>query len=454
MKMKTPMLSSRKTAFYQKLLLIVIPIAFQQFMLAAVNASDALMLGFVNQDSLSAVSLAGQVAFIFNLFMGGLATGTSVMSAQYYGKGDMDTIEKVFAYVLKIALSVSVVFFVFSLFAPSVIMRFFTSDIKLIRGGAVYLRIVAASFVFTAVSQVYLCILKNTGYAVKSMIIGSCAVVINIALNAALIFGIGFLPKMGIAGAALATSVSKLLEALWAYAESLKKDRAKLRGRYFFAAEKIISKDYWHYTAPALGNSLAWGVGFSMYSVIMGHLGSDAVAANSIANIVKNLIVSYCTGLASGGSIIVGNELGTGNLQGAKQYGSLLCRLSVICGIVAGGILLALTPFVLSIVELTPTANMYLKYMLILCACYLVGKSINMTTIGGIFPAGGDTKFGFICDFVTMWAVAVPIGFMAAFWWKLPVIAVFLIINLDEIVKLPVVIRHYRKYNWLKNITR
>lgn len=452
--MKLKVSGGSNAAFYQKLFSLVLPIAFQQFMLAAVSASDALMLGFVNQDSLSAASLAGQITFVFNLFIGGLTMGTSILAAQYYGKGDTRSIEKIFAYVTKISFLISAVFFLASLFIPNLLMRIFTTDPQLISGGCVYLRIVAASYLFTGISQIYLCILKNTGYATKSMVIGSSAVLINIFLNAALIFGLIFFPKMGIAGAALATAVSKLIEMIWAYAESLRKKRIRLRPKYCFVKDILLVKDYWKYTMPMLGDYLVWGFGFTMYSVIMGHLGSDAVAANSIANIVKNLIVSFCTGLANGGGIIVGNELGTGNLEQAKKYGGSLWKMAIIGGVVSGLLLLGLLPFILNVTALSTQATEYLKWMLILCACYMVAKAINMTTIAGIFPAGGDSKFGLICDTITMWFFAVPIGFLAAFYLKLPVVVVFLIINLDEVVKLPAAIIHYRKYGWLKDITR
>ena len=452
--MKPKIHNDRNAAFYKKLFSLVLPIAFQQFMLAAVSASDALMLGFVNQDSLSAVSLAGQITFVFNLFMGGLTMGTSILAAQYYGKGDMISIEKIFAYVIKVSFLISAIFFLATLFIPETLMRIFTNEPQLISSGIVYLRVVAASYLFTGISQIYLCILKNTGCAVKSMVIGSTAVVINIFLNAALIYGLLFFPEMGIAGAALATCISKLIEMGWAYLESLREKRARLRIKYCFTTEKNLARDYWKYTMPMLGDYLVWGCGFTTYSVIMGHLGSDAVAANSIANIVKNLIVSFCTGLGNGGGIIVGNELGMGNLKQAKEYGGHLCKLAVISGVLSGVFLVALTPVIVKVTTLSPQATGYLKWMLILCACYMVGKSINMTTIAGIFPAGGDSKFGLICDAVTMWAFAVPAGFLAAFVWNLPVVIVFLIINLDEIVKLPAAILHYRKYGWLKNLTR
>ena len=441
-------------AFYRKLLSLVLPIAFQQFMLAAVSASDALMLGFINQESLSAASLAGQITFVFNLFMGGLTMGTSILVAQYYGKGEMVSIEKIFAYATKVSFLISTVFFLASLFVPEILMRIFTKEPQLIAGGVIYLRIVAVSYLFTAVSQIYLCILKNTGYAVKSMVIGSTAVVINIFLNAALIFGLFFFPKMGIAGAAFATTVSKLIELLWAQAESFREKHARLRMKFCFVMDKQLLKDYWRYSLPMLGDYLVWGVGFTMYSVIMGHLGNDAVAANSIANIVKNLIVSFCTGLANGGGIIIGNELGMGNLTQAKKYGGILWKMAVISGVASSLLLIALSPVIVEVTVLSPQATGYLKWMLILCACYMIAKSINMMTIAGVFPAGGDSKFGLICDTATMWVFAVPAGFLAAFYFHLPVVIVFLIINLDEVVKVPVAIWHYKKYGWLKNITR
>lgn len=380
--------------------------------------------------------------------------GTSILVAQYFGKGDRESIKRIFGYVIRVSVLISLVFFLTSLFTPSLLMRIFTRDIQLVSGGARYLRIVSVSYLFTSISQIYLGILKNTNYAVKSMVICSSAVVINLFLNAVFIYGLWFFSEMEIAGAALATSIAKLIEMIWAYVESLRKNRIRLHVKYCFFAEKWVIRDYWKYTFPVLGNYLVWGIGFSMYSVIMGHLGSDAVAANSIANIAKNLIVSFCTGLGNGGGIVIGNELGMGNLEQAKKYGGLLWKLSIISGLVSGLFLMALSPLILNVTVLTPQASEYLKWMLILCACYMVAKSVNTTVIAGIFPAGGDSKFGLICDTITMWVFAVPAGFLAAFVCHFPVVVVFLIINLDEVVKIPAALIHYKKYGWLKNITR
>lgn len=190
-----------------------------------------------------------------------------------------------------------------------------------------------------------------------------------------------------------------------------------------------------------------------MYSVIMGHLGTDAVAANSIANIVKNLAASLALGIGNGGSILVGNELGAGNLEKARIYGGKLCRISVKYGAASGIFLLIISPFVLYITDLSPQADRYLQWMLVMCTYYMIGRYVNGTTIAGIFCAGGDSRFGLLCDTVTLWCFTVPAGLIAAFWLKWPVLVVYFIINLDEIVKLPAVYRHYIKYKWMKDLT-
>lgn len=439
--------------FTRKLLTLVFPIAFQQFMLALVSASDALMLGMLTQDSLSAVSLASQITFVENLFLLAMTIGLSMFAAQYWGKKDKAAVERIFAYVMKVTAVVSFLFFLAGLCIPDALMRIFTNEQPLIEGGKIYLRTVSLAFFLTGVSQVYLCILKNTGKAAKSSVISSVSVVLNIVLNAALIFGLFGFPQMGIAGAALATVIAKVIEVLWCIFETVKKDCVKLKLCHMIHDDQVLKHDFWKYSLPVLGNEIVWGVGFTMYSVIMGHLGTDAVAANSIANIVKNLVACFCLGLGSGGGIMVGNELGAGRLDKAKEYGGKLCKLSIVCGIASGVVLLALSPLILLTTDLSETANTYLRWMLVMCSYYVVGKSVNGTTIGGIFCAGGDSKFGFLCDTVTMWCITVPIGFFAAFVLKLPVALVYFIVNLDEIVKLPAVYQHYKKYKWVKDLT-
>lgn len=451
--MKSGRRSMDKREFRRKLISLVLPITFQQFMLAVVSASDALMVGAIGQDLLSAVSLASQITFVYNLFLAAMTIGTSMFAAQYWGKGDKDAVERILGIVLRSSMSVSFVFFLGATFLPEYLMRIFTPDPELIHYGVQYLQIVGITYLLCGISQIYLCIMKNSGLASMSMIISSTAAFLNIVLNAVLIYGLFGAPRMEAAGAAAATAIARAAELLWVFWELRKTGRVKIRFLYIRKPDQGLKKDFWHYTLPVLGNELVWGGGFTMYSVIMGHLGTDAVAANSIANIVKNLIASLAGGIGNGGSIMVGNELGAGRLEMAKAYGKKLCHIAVVSGILSGIFLLLISPLVLQVTDLSPKAEGYLKWMLVMCAVYMVGKYVNGTTIGGIFCAGGDSRFGFLCDAVTLWCFTVPVGLLAAFVLKWPVLAVYFIVNSDEIVKLPAVYFHYGKYKWLKDLT-
>jgi len=373
-------MESEKRIFYRKLWGLVLPITIQNLMTALVSASDAFMLGFVSQTSLSAVSLATQVQFVHNLFMLALTIGATTLAAQYWGKGDTDSVEEILAVVLKVSMAVSFVFFAAAMFLPGNLMRIFTDDPQLIRAGIPYLRIVSSSYLFLGFSQIYLCIMKNSGRTAKSTVYGSVAVVVNIVFNAVFIFGLAGFPAMGIAGAALATTVSRALEFLLTAHENTKRSLVCIRMRYI--------------------------------------------------------------------------RHSSGKLKQAREYGNRLFRLAVFTGAVSGLILLAVSP-VLNIFtgSLSVQAHSYLKNMMYICTYYMVGKSVNATVIAGIFCAGGDTKFGLKCDAVTMWVVLIPAGMLAAFVFKLPVMAVYFIISMDEVIKVPAVYAHYKKYRWVRNLT-
>ena len=445
----------KKHEFYRRLFSLVLPIAMQNLMTALVSASDALMLGFLNQTALSAVSLATQVQFALNLFFAALTIGTTVLAAQYWGKRDAGAVERILAIALRCSVLISLGFFVTAFFAPELLMNIFTDVTELITAGIPYLKAVSWSYLFMGVTQVYLCVMKNSGRTLRSTIYGSSALLLNILLNAILIFGLLGFPKMGIVGAALATTISRAVEFILVLIENLHPDVVRIRFHLLIAKTDSLKRDFYQYTLPVLANELVWGCGFTMFSVIMGHLGSDAVAANSIANIIKNIIASVCLGIGTGSGILVGNELGRGNLSLAKEYGGHLCRAALLAGAVSGGIILAGMPFLFTIAgNLSSQAQSYLKVMLYICSYYMIGKSINSTVVAGIFCAGGDTRFGLLCDAVTMWAIIIPIGWIAAFVIKLPVLTVYFLLNLDELVKLPAVYWHYKKYRWVRNLTQ
>lgn len=449
------MLSKTKdNALAQQMLHLVVPIAIQQFMLALVSATDALMLGFVDQTSLSAVSLAGQVQFVLNLFVAGIAAGCGIMIAQYWGKRDTASIEKVMPVALYTNLLSGGIFTVLALMIPGGLMRIFTNDPLLISNGASYLRAVALSYVFCGISQIYLILLKNTGHATLSSKISSSAVIINIVLNAILIFGLFGAPRLGIVGAAYATVTARLVELVWAYFAVRHAHHVAIRWSGILHTSKVLTKDFWYYTTPALGAALVWGIAFVLYSVILGHMGSDAVAANSIASIVKSMVQCVIRGVSAGAGILVGNLLGANELEKAKTYGGRITRISILIGVVTGTILIILSPFVSHVAPMSDIARGYLQFMMVVLGFNLMGQSVNTTVLDGIFCAGGDAKFDMIGNLGAMWCFSVPLGFITAFVFHAPVWLVYIIISLDEIVKLPAVYKHYKKYVWVRNITR
>jgi Na+-driven multidrug efflux pump len=228
----------------------------------------------------------------------------------------------------------------------------------------------------------------------------------------------------------------------------------KLNLAYLFIRNKVLLKDFIHLSLPALANDISWSVAFSMYSVILGHLGTDAVAANSLVVVVRNFGTVLCFGTASAGGILLGNVMGENDMERTKEYASKLIRLTILTGAIGGVIILAITPFVLHFAALTETAMHYLKYMLLINSYYVMGAAVNTTLIAGVFRAGGDTRFGLICDTIDMWCYAVPLGFIAAFVFRLPVLVVYFLLCTDEFVKWPWVIKRYRSGKWLQNLTR
>ena len=433
-------MNERKQSLRNEIIRLALPMALQQFMTALVGACDAIMLGKLSQNAMSAVSLATQVTFVFNLFMYAFVTGENMFVAQYYGKGDYKGISKIFSLVTKACGVVAVIFLIGTFFFPRQIMAVLTNEEELITLGSEYLRVIGISYLLSSIAQTFLAIMKNCNAVNVSTLINSVMVILNIILNAVFIFGLFGCPEMGIRGAALATVLATVVQVVWSVGYVLGRIQSvKLN---LHRCEREITSHFWQKAIPLLINNLAWGIGFSMYSVVMGHLGTDAVAANGIANISKNLIVCFCLGLGNAGSIIVGNRLGANRLEEAKEAGGLLTRTAIIAGILSGLVLIILSPFITRMVDLTPTACGYLQKMLLICSYYIAGKSVNCMTIGGIFAAGGDSKFGMLCDSITLWCITVPLGCICAFILKLPVMVVYFVLNLDEIIKLPVVYKH------------
>ena len=450
---------AEKRAFYKNALWIMLPIALQNLMDTAVNSADVIMLSYVSQNALSASSLAGQVYFIMSNLIYGLSSASAVMAAQYWGKGDRRTVERVLGLAVRIALMVSLPFAVAAAAIPEAIMRIFTNDAALISEGVKYLRALSASYVFGAFTTIYLSVMRSVERVIVTAVIHCSAVAMNVVLNACFIFGWGPFPQLGITGVALATTITRAIEAAVCVVDGAACRRIGLRLRDIFAKGGALVKDFLRMAIPSAGNDIIWGLAFSVYSVILGHLSSDIVAANSVATVVRNLGTVMCFGTASAAGIVLGKTLGENKLEEAKVYAKRFVGMAVWTALIGGAVILLLRPLVmdfmhLSVKDATPTAKAELNIMLYINAYYIMGMSLNTMLICGIFRSGGDVRYGLICDTLAMWGYAVPVGLLCAFVLRLPEMWVYFILCLDEFVKLPVNFWYYRKRRWLKNITR
>ncbi len=450
---------AEKRIFYKNVLWIMLPIALQNLMDTAVNSADVIMLSYVSQDALSASSLAGQVYFIMSNLIYGLSSASSVMAAQYWGKGDRRTVERVLGVAIRIALLVSIPFALAAAVCPAQIMRIFTDDPALILEGEKYLRVVSASYVLGAFAQIYLSVMRSVERVIVTAAVHCSAVGLNVLLNACFIFGWGPFPQLGIVGVALATTITRAIETVVCTVDGAMCRRITLRMKYIFAKGGALVKDFLRMAVPAAGNDIIWGLAFSVYSVILGHLSSDIVAANSVATVVRNLGTVMCFGTASAAGIVLGKTMGENKLEEARVYAKRFVGMAIWTALIGGAAILLLRPLVMafmhfSVKDATQTAKDYLGLMLYINAYYIMGISLNTMLICGIFRAGGDVRYGLICDTIAMWGYAVPVGLICAFLLKLPEMWVYFILCLDEFVKLPVNFWYYRKRRWLKNITR
>ena len=440
--------------FYRKLWSLALPIAFQSLMLAAVAAGDALMLGRVAQDEMTAVSLATQIQFVQNMFLAAATMAGSILGAQYFGKGDRKTISEIFNIMLAFSGAVSVLFFAACEGIPRILMMAFTHDAPLIEIGAGYLRIAGWSYLLTGVSQCYLSVMKVTDHVRASVLISSGAVVLNVILNAVFIFGLFGIPAMRFRGAALATAIARIVELILAVGMSFGETRVRPAFRRFFAWDRGLLRDFLKQYWPLLGALLLWGVGFTAYTAVIGHMGSDAAAANSVSAVVRDLVCCACNGIGNAAAIMVGNELGAGKLELGKAYGLKLTRISWVIGFASTALVLAVTPLVLHMVILTDDARKELTGMMIIMAVYMIGRCVNTVVINGVLDGGGDTTFDMYSLAVAMWGIAVPLAILGAFVFNWPVLAVYACTCLDEVGKIPWVMVRMRKFKWVRDLTR
>lgn len=441
-----------KKNFYRTVFSLVIPMAIQNLINVGISSTDVIMLGMVDEKVLSGASLGSQVQFVLSLILFGITSGASVLVAQYWGRGETKTIEKIMGLALKISVSVGVLFFLVTFFFPKAIMGILTNDEVVIAEGTKYLKIVAVTYILMSVNIVYLNIMRSVEKVTISSIVYLTGLIVNVIVNGFLIFGP---PKLGIRGAAIGTLVAMSVELVIVIVYDRKFNNiipfnlSCLKG-----ITPEVKKDFMKISGPVIINEMMWGLGGSVVAAILGHLGSDAVAANSVTQVVKQLAMVVSFGVANATAIILGKTIGEGNVERAREYGKRFVKLCIFSGFISSIIVLLARPIAMGVMDLEGQAAEYLSFMMFVMAYYVIGQAFNTTLIVGIFRAGGDTTIGLIIDMGFLWGIAIGVGFIAAFVLELPVKIVYVILMSDEVLKIPVCIWRYKTYKWLKNITR
>lgn len=435
---------------------LALPIMVQNLISTLVSTADTVMLGFVNQTAMSASSLANEYTFVLFCFYYGLATATSVMCAQYYGKGDKSAVERIMGLAARLSILISALFFVVSFFFPREIMLLFTNSEPTIEAGIDYLRIISFSFIFMGFSQVYVSALRSVGKVFFPSLVYVVSLCVNVFFNAAFIFGFWFFPELGVRGVAIGTLIARFVEAMMCLIHSVVNKDIKFRVRYIFAKSGALFGDFIKIGFPSIANDVVWSLATSVFASILGHMGDDMVAANAVAIMVVNIGAIACRGFAGATTIVLSQSLGANNMKGTKVYSKRMLLITIGVSLVGCLIIVAIRPLVVAFYadKLTPTAISYLGTIMLMTTWRLVGEGINTCLICGCFRAGGDSKFGLILDTFSMWCVAVPIMALAAYVFKLSPLWVYFTMTLDEFEKMPVVFIHYFKFKWMKNITR
>ena len=441
--------------YYRQIMKLTVPIILQNLLSAAVSSADVVMLNYVGQAHIAAVSLAAHYTSILFMILYGIGTGVTMLSAQYYGKKDLRAIHLVQGIALRFSMICAGLFALGAMLFPEGMMRAFTHDPELISIGARYLSRISVAYLCWGVTEIYVATLRSVGRVGIATALNTVAFSLNILLNAVFIFGLFGAPRLGAMGVALATSISRALELLLCAIVSARSRDVKLKLSAMLESNALLLKDFIRMALPAILNDASWGLAFSMYSVVIGHfLGSDMVAANSFAHLAHSFGTILAFSVASGGSILLGQLIGENRLEQADRAAADLMRLTVLFGAIGGVIILLARPVMLNFADLNATGKGYLSVMLLICSYYVMGAAVNTTLIAGVFRAGGDSRWGFICDTIDMWGYGVPLAFLSAAVLKLPPLWVYFLMCTDEFVKWPWVIAHYRSKKWLKNITR
>ena len=449
------MIITRDKRFYRLLFSIALPIAVQNLITFMVSMVDTLMVGALGEIQLSAVSIANNLFFVLTILMFGLAGGSNIMISQYWGKGNVKTIHKILAIMYRVCLLITGIFIFIAVFLPKYFMGIFTTDKAVIEFGASYLRIVCIGYLFYSITNCTIMMLRSVKTVSISIIVYTASLVVNSILNWILIFGNLGAPELGIRGAAIATVCARITEfSIVLVFMFIYERKIGLKIEHLLKLDKEILKDYVGLCTPVLCNELLWAIGASMISVIVGRMGTEVVAANSINGVAHQFVTVFIFGMSNATAVIIGNTIGEGKKEKAKEYAYSIGVFSVVMGCISGLMILLIKPFVVNFYNVSYSTKLIAMEIMTVTSGIIVFQSLASNFMMGVLRGGGDAKFVLINDLIFMWLVAIPGGFFVAFVLELPVALVFLVIKCDEILKSLTSVYRVISGKWVNDVTK
>ncbi len=442
--------------FLVSMLSIAVPIALQNVIGLSVTLMDNLMLGQLGDVALAAASLGGQPFFILMIIGFGFSSGGTVLIAQYWGKGDINVIRQIISLTMRILLVFSITFSVVSFFFAEEILGFYSSEPEVIKAGAEYLSTLSISFVLYSTANCFLSCLRAVELVRASTVIYGISFFVNVFFNYMFIFGEFGAPELGVRGAAVGTVIARFSELSMVifYMYAVEK-RLKMRIHHFFKFNRSLLPDYIKYSLPVVGNELLWSFGSTATTMIIGQVGSHFVAANSINNLVFQLVSVTTFGIASSACVICGKSIGRGDtkLQSQKIAHSLL--FIVFClAVIGSALVLTFGRFVPYLFNVTQQSHDIATQMIFVTGLVLPVLGIDVVNIIGILRGGGDTRFTLVLDAMSIWCVSIPLGLLAAFVFKFPPVFIYLAIRMDSFFKVCFSLPRVLSGKWIRNVTR
>ena len=448
------MTATMDKSFYKKMLTIAMPVALQNLISFSVSLMDTIMLGRLGEVALSAASLANQMYFIFNVVCFGVASGAIVLCSQYWGKRDTIAIQKVTSLAVKIIIAFAVLLTLLIMAMPTTIMRIFTPDPAVIEAGARYLRVVALSYLFCGISSTVLMIIRSVGTVKISVLIFSISFFVNVFFNYMFIFGKFGAPALGVTGAAIGTVLARISECvmLVIYLKFFEK-KVRFSLKVMLPLDRVLLNDLLRYGLPVMLNELLWAVGISIHSVILGHISSSVVAANSICSVTYQMAMSFIFGIGSATAVMTGNIIGEGRIPYMLECIGRFKRVYLIMGTASAVLLVLLKGPILSIYNIEPSTIALANQLMYAYALAIFFAAYTNPLITGILRGGGDTRVAAYIDIGCLWLVT-GLGALAAFAFHLPAIVVFLCLKLDNPIKTFLCLARLRTTAWIRSVTR